>query len=196
MTAILGSGRFFTDAEFVNFYKSQLLSYLEYRTPAIYHACDNTLAPLKQFQDKFLGELGIIPEDALVHFNIAPLSCRRDMAMMGLLHRAALGKGPDHFKQFFKLSTAERHCTRSGSGRHSRQLLEIRNEHFLEIERRSALGLVWVYNRLPDGISRHDTVKEFQRTLQLLLKDRLASGCTDWKTTFSPRVPAYCHPLR
>ena len=150
---------FFTDAEFVNLYKSQLLSYLEYRTPAIYHACDSTLAPLNKFQDKFLGELGISPEDALVHFNFAPLSCRRDMAMMGLLHRAALGKGPDHFKQFFKLSTAERHCTRSGSGRHSRQLLDIRNEHFLEIERRSALGLVWVYNRLPDGISRHDTVK-------------------------------------
>ena len=159
MAAILRSGRFFTDAEFVNLYKSQLLSYLEYRTPAIYHACDSTLAPLNKFQDKFLGELGITPEDALVHFNFAPLSCRRDMAMMGLLHRAALGKGPDHFKQFFKLSTAERHCTRSGSGRHSRQLLDIRNEHFLEIERRSALGLVWVYNRLPDGISRHDTVK-------------------------------------
>ena len=150
---------FFTDAELVNLYKSQLLSYLEYRTPAIYHACDSTLAPLNKFQDKFLGELGISPEDALVHFNLAPLSCRRDMAMMGLLHRAALGKGPDHFRQFFKLSAAERHCTRSGSGRHSRQLLDIRNEHFLEIERRSALGLVWVYNRLPDGISRHDTVK-------------------------------------
>ena len=154
------------------------------------------LGALKLFQDKLLGELGITPEDALVHFNFIPLSCRRDMAMMGLLHRAALGKGPDHFKQFFKLSTAERHCTRSGSGRHSRQLLDIRNEHFLEIERRSALGLVWVYNRLPDGIARHDTVKEFQRTLQLLLKDRLATGCTDWKTTLSPRVPAYCHPLR
>ena len=73
IAVILRSGRFFTDAEFVNLYKSQTLSYLEYRTPAIYHACDSTLASLDMFQDKFLGELGISPEDALVHFNVAPL---------------------------------------------------------------------------------------------------------------------------
>ena len=196
MGAILRSGRFFTDAELVNLYKSQLLSYLEYRTAAIYHACENILAPLDKFQTRFLRELGISLEDALVHFNLAPLSCRRDMAMLGVLHRAALGKGPEHFKKFFTLSTAEHHCTRSGQGRHSRQLMDIRNEHFLEIERRSALGLIWVYNRLPPEIARHNTVKEFQTSLQHLLKDRVAAGCSDWMITLSPRVPVYCHPLR
>ena len=107
----------------MNLYKSQLLSYVEYRTAAIYHACDSMLAPLNNFQDEFLRELGISPEDALVHFNLAPLWSSRDMAMMGVLHRAAIGKGPEHFKAFFKLSTAERHYTRSWTGRHSRQLV-------------------------------------------------------------------------
>ena len=177
-------------------YKSQLLSYLEYRTAAIYHACDTILAPLDKFQDRFLKELGISAEDALFHFNLAPLQCRRDMAMLGMLHRTALGKGPDHFQHFFQASIADRHFTRSGSCRHNRQLVDIKDRHFLEIERRSALGLIWVYNRLPAEIVYYDTVKGFQTALQKLLIERLISGCDDWKGIYSPRIRAYAHPLR
>ena len=196
VASIIRTARFFTDSELVNMYKSQLLSYLEYRTAAIYHACNSILAPLDKFQDRFLNEPRISAEDALFHFNLAPLKCRRDMAMLGVLHRTALGKGPVHFQQFFQLSTADRICTRSGSVRHNRQLVDIRNRHFLEMERRSALGLIWVYNRVPGEIIRYDTVKEFQKSLQQLLKERLVAGCADWKETFSPRVLAYAHPLR
>ena len=35
---ILRIRRFYTDADLIVFYKAHLLSYLEYRTPAIYHA--------------------------------------------------------------------------------------------------------------------------------------------------------------
>ena len=52
--SIVRSGRYFNDAELVNLYKSQLLSYVEYRTAASYHACDSILAPLNNFQDRFL----------------------------------------------------------------------------------------------------------------------------------------------
>ena len=38
---------------------------------------------------------------ALIHFSLAPLECRRDMAMLGFIHRIALGKGPPPFQQFF-----------------------------------------------------------------------------------------------
>ena len=50
IASILRSGSLFTDAELVNLYKSQLLLYLEYRTAAIYNACDSILAPLDKFQ--------------------------------------------------------------------------------------------------------------------------------------------------
>ena len=196
IASIVRSARFFTDGELVNLYKSQLLSYFECSTAAIYHACDTVLAPLDQFQNRCLRELGISVEDALFHFNLAPRQSRRDMAMPGFLHRTALGKGPEHFQAVFKLSIAERHSTRSGSKQHSRQLLDIRKGHYLEIERRSALGLIWVYNRLPVAIVRHESVKEFQRALQILLKERLTSGCADWIGTFSPRIPAYCNLLK
>ena len=55
--SVLRSARFLPDGELVSMYKSQLLPYLEYRTPAIYHACDSTLAPLDKFQDRYLKEL-------------------------------------------------------------------------------------------------------------------------------------------
>ena len=65
IASIVRSARFFTDGELVNLYKSQLLSYFECRTAAIYHACDTVLAPLNQFQNRFLRELGISVENAL-----------------------------------------------------------------------------------------------------------------------------------
>ena len=71
IASMVRSGRYFTDVELVNLYKSQLVSYVTYRTAAIYHACDSTLAPLNNFQDRFLRELGISTEDALVHFKAA-----------------------------------------------------------------------------------------------------------------------------
>ena len=32
-------------------------------------------------------------------------------------------------------------------------------------------------------------------SLQEFLNERLVAGCDDWKATFSPRLPAYAHPL-
>ena len=116
IASIVRSARFFTDGELVNLYKSQLLSYFEYRTAAIYHACDTVLAPLNQFQNRFLRELGISVEDALFHFNLAPLQSRRDIAMLARLWEKAL-------------SIAERQSTRAGSKQHSRQLHDIRKGH-------------------------------------------------------------------
>ena len=84
--SILRTGRYFSDGELVNLYKSVLLFYLQYRTAALYHGCNTVLEPLYSFQDRFLSELGISEEDALFRFNLAPLSCRRDIAMLGLLH--------------------------------------------------------------------------------------------------------------
>ena len=110
----------FTDGELVNLYKSQLLSYLKYRTAGIYHACDTVLAPLNSFQTRFLSMIGISKEDAMFHFNLAPPSCRRNIAMLGLLHRCALGKGPEHVKDVFNVLTEPRRNSRSGSRMHGR----------------------------------------------------------------------------
>lgn len=38
LKTLIRTKRFYTDAELVMLYKSHLLSYMEYRTPAVYHA--------------------------------------------------------------------------------------------------------------------------------------------------------------
>ena len=178
-------------------YKARVLSYVEYRTPAVYHATDTVLEQLDRVQAGFVNRRGLTEVEALVEFRLAPLNCRRDMAMLWVLHRAALKKGPVHLQSFFYQAdvTASR-VTRLAQNRHNRQLKEYRSGQFLEILRRSALGLVAVYNLLPAEVVAADTVKDFQRQLQDLLCYRAVRDEEDWKETYSPRVPLWRHPLQ
>ena len=58
------------------------------------------------------------------------------------------------------------------------------------------LGLVQVYNRMPARlVETNGCVSSFQAALQVVLAQRAAAGCCDWKCTFSPRVPMHRHPL-
>ena len=61
---------------------------------------------------------------------------------------------------------------------------------------RSALGLVAVYNLLPQNLKAVTQVKEFQQGLQMILKQRLEEGCTDLQATFCPRGPLAKHALK
>ena len=56
------SATYHCDAELVTLYKSKLLSYLEYHTPAIYHATDSVLEPLNKVQDRLLKVVGCSDE--------------------------------------------------------------------------------------------------------------------------------------
>ena len=94
--------RYYSVSDLVMLWKSDVLSYIEYRTPAIYHACCTILKPIDDAQDRYLRDLGLSDLDALVHFRLAPLSCRRDIAMLGVIHRSVLGLGPRHFRKFVR----------------------------------------------------------------------------------------------
>ena len=56
------------------------------------------LDKLDAVQTRFLRDAGVDEVEALMHFNLAPLSLRRDIAVLGVVHRAALGEGPPQFK--------------------------------------------------------------------------------------------------
>ena len=174
-----------------------MLSFIDYRTAAIYRACDTVLRPLDHVLDRFLTEIGLSDVDALLYLNLAPLSSRRDMAMLGMIHRSVLGRGPPHFRVFFEAAGAARgRFTRSAGRQHSRQLRDPRGPGFSEQVRRSALGLEAVYNLLPQEIVQCNSVPEFQRSLQQLLKIAAAAERLGWRELFSPRTPMFRHPLR
>ena len=82
------------------------LTYIEYKTPALYHACANVLGDVDNVQRKSLSDLGVSEFDALVHFRLAPLRTRRDIATMGVIHRSALRKGPEQIMRLFPPATA------------------------------------------------------------------------------------------
>ena len=91
LKSILKLRRFYDKEDLMISFKSKILSYLEYRTPAIYHAAGTLLELINGIQSKFLREIGISNEEAFTDYHLAPLTSRRDMAMLGLIHRSVLG---------------------------------------------------------------------------------------------------------
>ena len=202
LRTLLRSQRHFEPRALVNLYKSRMLGFIEYRTAAIYHACDSLLLPLDAIQRRFLEHIGATEMEALFDFNLAPLASRRDIAMLGLIHRAVLNKGCQHFKEFFRLQGGT-----PPPGRHKMQVLEHRHgdctdfmypgSHPPEYISRSGLGLCTVYNLLPaDVVEASGTVAVFQAKLQDILRSQASKAAVNWNSTFSPRWSITHHPLR
>ena len=107
-------------------------------------------------------------------FNSAPLSTRGDIVMLGVIHRTVLGKGPRQYKEHFR-------CDQTG------KLVDPRKTIGGKILKSSALGLVAIYNKLPQEIKRLEQVKIFRKEPQNIIKRRAERGWSDWKDIFSLR---------
>ena len=184
LRTLLRTKRFYSDADLVVLYKAHLLSYLEYRTPAIYHATRAVLHRLDAVQRNFLRDVGVDEIDALVHFHLAPLSTRRDIAILGMIHRTVLGKGPQQFTKFFQRDP-----------NNSPKLLDPRQTFRSPLIKRSALGLVAVYNLLPHRVVSAKSVSVFQKGLQEVVISFATAGHPQWSEVLSPRLPLAIHPL-
>jgi len=200
LKAVLRTSKYMSGIQLIDVYKSQILSFVEYRTPAIYHACDSALQTLDSVQDSLVSASGMNELEALYVANLAPLCVRRDIALLGVIHRAVLGRGPDHFgKLIIRSGTDLERC------KHRMQLKEYRDGDASDFAlpgsrpaqyiHNSLLGLISIYNMLPaDIVEQSSSVPTFQAKLQALVKTRALSS-TDWKATLSPRVPLHRHPL-
>ena len=113
LTTILRTRRFHEVTRLVQVHKSKIPSFVEYRTPAVYHAASTILPGIDAVQRRFLRVCCLTEEDALMFFNLAPLETRRDMAMLVLIHRTVLGCDTRHFASIFRLappSSSQKHC--------------------------------------------------------------------------------------
>ena len=109
---------------------------------------------------------------------------RRDIAMLGVIHRAVLGKGPAQFQKHFPLASQS-----------LRKIVEPRTLLRHPIVKRSLFRLVAVYNLLPPRVVALNSVHEFQRALQHMVTERAKAGRGDWEDTLNPRIPIARHPL-
>ena len=82
VTIILRTHRFHSVPDLLRLYESYVLSFVESGVPAYYHAPSFFLALIDRVQDRFLDELGMSPSTALRDCSLAPLTTRRDIAML------------------------------------------------------------------------------------------------------------------
>ena len=148
----------------------------------MYHATTTLIRRLDRAQDSFLRQLNVDRDIALLEFNLAPLAMRRDIAMLGILHRAAIGEGPTQFREYFYRKPGSRNLFDALDGTNPSRLM-----------RRSIWGLVKVYNGL-GGARDCDSVKDFQMVLQERAKRVVAKDLlNEWESLYSPRPETTRH---
>ena len=178
LSTLLRAKRYFDRDALMCLYKAQVLPTLEFPTPAVYHCTATTLDELDRVQKRFLRAVNFTPEEALLRYNLAPLQTRRDLALLGLIHRTVLGQGAEHFQRWFFRDTRPEHQyeTRYRTGKHSKQLYDYLDGSHSELLRRSALGLTRTYNSLEQATVNATTVATFQKALQKTLKEKASRG--------------------
>ena len=185
LRALLRIQRFYSQADLVFFYKAQVLSYIEFATPAVYHAHSFLLQSLDKVQEALLDALDLTPPAALHDFRLAPLESRRDMAMLGLIHRSVLGIAPPQFHTYIRPASGPSmlRSLRSPELRHNRQLHDPIDGSQGRMVQESLLGLIYTYNLLPQKVVDAKCVSSFQRGLQLALTQY--SSVTGWPKLFT-----------
>ena len=91
---------FYSVSALINLYKCHVLSFIESGSAAYYHATPSILKLIDEIQIVFLANIGISKECALKDFNLAPFGLRRNIMMLSVLHKIALGIAPAPLRLF------------------------------------------------------------------------------------------------
>lgn len=174
-------------------YKTHVLSFIEYYTAAVHHSPKFFLSAVDAVHDNFLSELRLSAEDALLEHNLAPLCARRDIAMLGLLHKVVLNKAPPQFSEyiFLELSRNNPRGWRNAKQRRNKQLHDPIDGTRSKATQRSVLGLVYTYNMLPQAVVDAKNVHLFQRKLQNSLKKLASHHVSEWPSFFNAGVRTF-----
>ena len=149
-------------------FKTHVWCHLEFSHGAMYHAANVHLAALDGAQSSFTHSLGLSVEDAFLRFNFAPLCLRRDIAILGLLHKITLGLAHPSFSDVFPMRSAvhvHEHDTRQERRRHSKQFVEHCDGGQTGYFGKSIFSACRVYNFLPSYMVIAKTVSQFQSFL-------------------------------
>ena len=120
ITAILRLRSHYAPQSLIDQYKTHIWGFLECQNGAIFHAATSYLEKFDKLQASFLHELNIEESNAFLDCNFAPPTLRRNIGILGLLHKRVLGKAHPIFQELLPF-----HVDRFGSLRqneHSKQL--------------------------------------------------------------------------
>ena len=173
-------------------YRTHILSLVECHTGAIYHTCDSTLREIDKLQDDFLQTVGLNDKDAFLNWNLAPLALRRDIAILGFLHKCNLRLTHPSVCDFFRVGQIAGRILPAGSGlphRHTRPMESHRSlvRFQQSLYERSILNMVNVYNLLPQAFVEAPSVTEFQSKLTAVCREKCKYNDNNWKVWLNAR---------
>ena len=99
-TAILRTRGYYGVPELVNQFKTHIWGLIEIHCGAYFHAANSLLEKIDQVQTSFLNKLEVTERQAFLNFNFAPIKLRRNVAILGLLHKRVLGLCHKSFEKF------------------------------------------------------------------------------------------------
>ena len=187
LRTLMRTQRFHETAAMIRLYKSHILCYIEGATPALFHAAPSVLRPIDAIQETFLGQLGLSEECALLDYGLAPLSLRRDIAMLGLLFKVSSGIAPAPIAKMFRPHTGSltAYGFTANAQFHSKAIHDPVESGHPVIIKRSIFGLIRVFNRLPQECVNAKTTSQFQHWLQSCAKNAAKHGKPNWQLMFS-----------
>ena len=187
ITAILRTRSFYSVPELVCQFKTHIWGLVEANNGGYFHASFSLLAKLDHAQTRFLHELGLTREQAFLEYNFVPPSLRRNIGVLGLLHKRVLGKSHPNYEKLLPWYS-QRFSEPRGYG-HSKQLYG----HWVEISahralyQRSIFAMVDIYNNLSQCIVDSPSVQIFQSSLTKIARSRCEQGVEGWASSFCSR---------
>ena len=168
-------------------YKTHIWELMETYKGAIFHASSSIRDRLDALQDHFLHEIGETEENAFLKFNFAPQVLRRNIGILGVLHKRVIGKVHPIFQQLLPF---HRDLFQAGrANEHDKQLYghmwEVRFQRGLHD--RSIFAMVHSYNDLPQNVVDCPSVSAFQTMLTKTVRARCEAGDPYWKFAFDYR---------
>ena len=151
------------------------------------HASSSLLSKLDAVQRSFLKEINVSEEHAFLEHNFASPTLRRNIGILGLLHKRVLGKCHAIYQKLLPFSSDVFGFLREGE--HSKQLYD----HCLEIQyqqdlwRRSIFCMTRIYNRLPQYVVDMPSVSIFQSALTRMARTACQNGNENWQNIFDSR---------
>ena len=125
---------------------------------------------------------------------VAPLATRRDIAMMGLLHKISSGNAPLQLLELFPKDLSPRPQRFGSTATRSHVILQRHDQQFVErsshtdVFQRSLFGLIPAYNLLPQGLVDVSSLSLFQQRLQNAVLKAARDDVENWPSILSGKV--------
>ena len=160
---------------------------MECQNGGIFHASSSILEKLDSVHFKFLRDIDVHPAEAFLDFNFAPPTLRRNIGILGMLHKRVLGLCHPMFQTLLPFCSDVPGCDYQGN--HNRALYGHLHEVKFQLVLffRSIFAMTYVYNHLPQYIIDCKNVSLFQRELTKIVRKACEDGDPDWAERFSCR---------